>query len=286
MTKSNVNKELKIKKKLVKKIVFKKLENWMNNDIPDSLAKVMDESFEKQYPKNSDDLIKMRDEINHQIKELRENSAVGSRDLEDPCKFCIEKMVNELYDLRPGIGIGNHLWKYVDKIWQFNEVVISILSPENKHVNIVSKIYNLREFYKTSYEFTIKFLTEFAYQIALEKEKNKDRSSKTFADRYRSANIRTGGKPLKGHLIVYFREQKYLDKGTCLFLQNSLIRDSICHENVYFDEKSGLLTFGNRKISIDEFKKYFEEMYKINQYLVSQNLERAVKENESPRLSK
>jgi hypothetical protein len=278
MTKSNFNRELKTKKNFVKKTVFKEMNNFMNNDIPDSLVKFIDESFETQYPENIDELIKLRDKINHQYKALRESSASESNDLEDPCKFCIEKMVNQLYDLRPGIGIGNHLWKEMSKIWQFNEVLVSIFSLEKIAFNKLTTVYHLREAYKTSYEFTIKFLIEFAYQIALEKEKNKDKSSITFIKNYRRSFEKTGGKPMKRDLIVYLRQQKYLDKDTCLFLQNSLIRDSICHANVYFDEKTDLLTFGNIKISLEEFKKHFEDMYKINQYLVSQNLERAAKE--------
>ena len=188
-------------------------------------------------------------------------------------------MVSDIYDLRPGEGIGNHLGEYMPRIWQFQEAVISFFPPEKEELNRIATIFQLREIYKTSYEFTIKFLTEFAYQIALEKVKSNDKSSISFVKNYEDAAIKKGGKPLKRDLILFLRQQKYLI-GECTFLQNSIIRDSICHENVYYDEKNKLLVFGNKKISFEEFKKYFEEMYKINQFLDSAHLERGDREIE------
>lgn len=269
--------EFKGKKSFVKKIVFKEIKKWMNNDISDSLITVMDESFERQYPNDFSEFNILRKDVEERIKILRENSASESKNLDDPCKSCIEKMVNELYDLYPRVGMGNQLGQYMSRIWQFCEVVEQVTSLDRTQLKKISEIYNLREFYKTSYEFTIKFFIEFAYQIALEKEKNNDISSKTFTKKYRK-NAAKGEKPLNRDLIVFLREQKYLDKGTCSFLQNSVIRNNICHENVYFDERTEMITFGKIKMSIGDFMKYFEEMYMINQYLISQNFERTAKE--------
>lgn len=42
--------EFKGKKSFVKKIVFREMKKWMNNDISDCLTNFMDESFEMQYP--------------------------------------------------------------------------------------------------------------------------------------------------------------------------------------------------------------------------------------------
>jgi len=135
----------------------------------------------------------LRQDIDERIKKLKENSASESKNLDDPCKLCIEKMINELYDLYPGVGIGNQLGQYMSRIWQFCEVVIQITSLDKAQFKKISEIYSLREFYKTSYEFTIKFFIEFAHQIALEKEKSNDKSSKTFLKNYTKAAMDGGG---------------------------------------------------------------------------------------------
>jgi len=252
----------------------------MDNEVPDIFKDCVDEFFETQYPRTYNEFNKLVKETGFKLKKLRETSASESEDLDNPCKICIEKIINELYDLKPGIGMGDSLGKYVSRIWQFCEIVIDVVLLDNNDFKKVTKLYELREFYKTTYEYTIKFLTEYAYQIALEKEKNRDKSSIAFVAKYKKSQEK-GGTPLKTDLIKYLREQKYLIPGTCSFLQNSFIRNSICHENVFFDEKNNLLIFGKTQMSIEDFKKYFEEIYKINQFIVNQTLERAEKKRPS-----
>ena len=268
--------QLKQLKPTVKKVIidyFQNIEKEIGEEFSDDFKDYVVESFEKQYPKNVSEIKKLKFNASYNMDFLMQFSKRQGEQLDRDCKFLIEKIIDELFKLKPETGIGNNLWKYFTRIWQFDQTVTEIFNSDIDSFKKATKLYQFQQFYQSVFEFTLKFLIEFNYQIATNKQ-DFDKSSKKFVSLY-EFNKKRGESPLKRDLINYCIDQNFLKKGTCPFLINSRVRNSIAHSNAYYDEKNDLLVFGKTKMSIEEFKNCFQDVLAINSYILKKYLEKS-----------
>ena len=179
----------------------------------------------------------------------------------------------ELFLVTNNKGIGNNLWKYFPNLWDHVKIVEETCSLKTRQDSDRVKIDNVLVAYQKFYEFTIHHLVEFALVIA-ENSKAEDWFSKKYVDDYNKKRNQ-GQILMKGKLLEYCKNKKFLKQGHCSIFNNAWIRNSIAHANYRYDDGSHKLIFGKKEMTSPELEKSLRNLYAFNIFLLSQYLERS-----------
>jgi hypothetical protein len=278
ITNENLRRSKKFVKKYVKKLLndyFKKVEIEINEELPIEFKNdFIENSFENIYPRNVDELIKLKEKFSTPTTFLKEcGIEVEWSGLDSESKEFIEKIVGELFTVTNEKGLGSNLWKYFTNIWQFGKVVQNFIKLDKNKLITETQLYTISQWYKTTYEHTIQAIIEYAYLIAVHKS-SFDEESKKFRQKYETyENI---GKTINfGELKKYCMKESFLTQNSCKLFNNSWLRDKIAHENYSFDIKNMKLKYGKKILSINDLKGAFQLLLDFNSYLVYKHLERS-----------
>jgi hypothetical protein len=252
---------------------FKEVENKTEIVIPKEIEDIAELVIEKFYFETEQEMINF---VRRLIRLYKQNLSVFTEEsqyLDESCKYFIDTMLHDLFLVTEGKGIGVVLWAYVPAIWSHISVLKDMRKPRKSKMVRAKDMFVLLEMYKNVYEYAILFLSEFAFIIA-EKKKNQFHVCKDYFDEI-SEERRGGRSARKGRLIWFFEKQRYFKKGECAVIYESYFRDKTAHAQAFFSESDQIFIIGQKRVSIDEFRDQFNDLFRFYAYFILAYLDKS-----------
>lgn len=263
----------KLKAEELTERTFADIEHIQDVKIPRELRDLAKDELEQLFPNNQDELIRLLEILPFLSNFLIDGYQEEGECLNEDCKDFIDRLLIELFALTDGKGVVFDFWKHMPQIWHFYHVAESFEQYERANCSTAHNIDQVVKAYSTSYELTLKFITDICLKIAKAKRFTDD-SSKVFVKKY-SRKVKRNSTISRSDLIEYLNSQSFLGGWQCSILKDPFIRNKIAHADYHYDLEENILVFGGKPYRIEEFKKILFEMYSFYCYLIYRYLQEA-----------
>lgn len=252
------------KKDLKKRLAS--IEQEVNIKIPPSLSKLFYDTFEIVYPESEEQCLELSELIVPGLSNSVSLLTKESENLNPECKDFLNRLIDQLFIVTNGKGMGNEFWAHICNVWFIFQATYAMDLKDLRENNVHTYIQSALSAYAQIYESTLQFLKDIALVIARNTSQN-DAVSRKFV--HLCEKHKRGNKTIsRGDLISYFNSQNYLENWKCRVVTDATIRNKVSHADYHFDEVEKCLVFGNRSYQLEEFQDILKNLYSFYCYFI------------------